>query len=183
MQPELEECQTQDCRNLGKLRHSGLRAPFCNSCYRNNRTHRDETVCSVSKCGREFYSKGFCEGHYKRNRKGLSVDSPIQSRREKGTGRVATSGYIEIMIDGKINKEHRLVMSEALGRPLESHEEVHHMNGIKDDNVLSNLELWSTSQPAGQRVEDKIAWAREFLSVYGYGVYILNEQERLEVRP
>jgi len=34
------------------------------------------------------------------------------------------------------------------------------------DNRESNLELWSSSQPKGQRVEDKVAWAREILALY-----------------
>ena len=54
----------------------------------------------------------------------------------------------------------------TLRRPLRGDESVHHINGQRDDNRLGNLELWSTSQPKGQRVVDKVAWANEILSRY-----------------
>lgn len=57
-------------------------------------------------------------------------------------------------------------MSSTLGRPLREDENVHHKNGNRSDNRPSNLELWSTWQPAGQRIEDKVAWAVELLRFY-----------------
>ncbi len=58
-------------------------------------------------------------------------------------------------------------MEEQLGRFLRPGENVHHRNGRRDDNRPENLELWIVSQPAGQRVEDVVAWAREVLALYG----------------
>lgn len=63
--------------------------------------------------------------------------------------------------------QHREVMSEIIGRPLLPVESVHHKNGRRSDNRPENLELWSKSQPAGQRVTDLTAWAREILALYG----------------
>lgn len=57
-------------------------------------------------------------------------------------------------------------MSAHLGRPLQPEETVHHKNGDRMDNRLSNLELWSKSQPSGQRVEDKLKWAHELIASY-----------------
>lgn len=62
--------------------------------------------------------------------------------------------------------EHRLVMSEKIGRPLLRTEQVHHLNGNRADNSPRNLELWTTSQPSGQRVKDKLKWAKEFIKLY-----------------
>lgn len=62
--------------------------------------------------------------------------------------------------------EHVKVMSEMLGRPLCDGENVHHINGVRDDNRPENLELWVISQPAGQRPDDLVAWAYEIIERY-----------------
>lgn len=74
-----------------------------------------------------------------------------------GHHRAKSNGYV---------REHILVMEEHIGRRLYSSENVHHINGDRTNNRPENLELWNTSQPAGQRVEDKLKWAEEMIKLY-----------------
>lgn len=119
---------------------------------------------------------GLLFGGYPREgkpRKFCSRDCLAASR---ATGCINNRGYRLVRAHGHPNAyergvilEHVLVMSEMVGRPLHSGESVHHKNGDRLDNRPKNLELWSDSQPKGQRVRDKIAWAKEILEVYGHG--------------
>lgn len=58
------------------------------------------------------------------------------------------SDYDKLLADTKLHYvlEHRLVMARKIGRPLNRHEVVRHLNGDKQDNRLDNLALGDHKQ-------------------------------------
>lgn len=140
---------------------------FCEICKEQHFRPRS-TTCKKCADLRHFKEKRLLE-------RGIPHDIPKRIRRPVGSGTYHKEGYKLIKKKGHPNAtkshwlfEHVFNMSEYLGRPLFKNENVHHKNGIRDDNRIENLELWNRGQPPGQRVEDKIAWCKEFMKQYGY---------------
>ncbi len=138
------------------------------------------TSCALLECERPRYKGEWCTRHRSRVRASGEpgeADRRTKDRRYRkdsdGTQwYLSDEGYIYRLVKTGNRKyryvwEHREIMETLLARPLRDQENVHHLNGDRADNRQENLELWSTQQPPGQRIIDKVEWAKEILLLYG----------------
>lgn len=136
--------------------------------------------CEAENCTKEAAIKGYCQNHYQIRRRRGDANYPVISR--PGLGWQEINGYRYIKVGRKNVAEHRLVMEAMVGRQLLPNEEVHHKNGVRNDNRPHNLELWATRQPSGQRPTDLAQYAIEILEQYGNEEQVINLLERIRAR-
>lgn len=89
--------------------------------------------------GRTDLPPSWCKGKTfrKKNIKGFRYTNGYRMIYQPDHPNATKSGYIS---------EHRLVMERHIGRPLNPKEVVHHINEIKDDNRIENLELFASDR-------------------------------------
>jgi len=167
--PEIRICLVDNCN--GKNEAFG----YCQPHYRKFKRYGDPLasgrpakkfteICKADGCNEKYFSKGYCSLHYSRMarngttetiyKKAATTIEEIRWRKDK-------NGYVT----GHLNRvgvlQHRIVWEQHHGRALHPFENIHHINGIRDDNRIENLELWTKPQPAGQRPEDLVKWVVE----------------------
>lgn len=110
-------------------------------------------ICSEPSCENEVvqYERRGKRGMSTVRMKVCSYHWSLKSR-SKSDRHIDKDGYVQVRTEsGVLQAEHRVVMEKMIGRPLVKGENVHHINGVRDDNRPENLELWTNAQPYGIR--------------------------------
>ena len=131
------DVKCKECSKTFKVRESRVKkgtVKFCSKkCFYKNRKGTT----------RPPFSKEWCQNISKAVRK---------EKHYKWKGQWLSKGYVYIYkpdhkyCDKKgFVSEHRFIMEQHIGRPIEPLEEVHHINNIRNDNRIENLKLFKNN--------------------------------------
>jgi hypothetical protein len=141
---------------------------------------RGKGPCIIDGCERLAFTRGMCGTHYSRcmkNEKGIEIRdwAKYKPRIDK------SNGYVQVGEGYRSRLQHRVFAEKQLGRKLKQGENVHHRNGIRNDNSIGpcltntgcdcvgeyhNLELWVVPPRKGQRVKDLLKFAHHIIDTY-----------------
>lgn len=135
-------CRAAASVGVLRVKRRRRRCAWCKEWYRST-TRTARRICCSRRCAYDL-------GNTKRGRSGPA------NAKWKGGVKSHALGYLRQWVEGRgYLLQHRLVMEKMLGRPLRPGENVHHKNGVRDDNRPANLELWKKKQPPGQRATEQ----------------------------
>jgi endogenous inhibitor of DNA gyrase (YacG/DUF329 family) len=177
-----EWCGIEYYRSPAEIRKNRNR--FCSLGCANADKGKNGLTKQCVQCGGEFrvspsqseikFCSHQCKGEARTKRQ---LDRFHNGRR----ARLDSSGYVMVYEPEHPNKwfngwvyEHRLVAEKTLGRYLKKEEHVHHVNGIKDDNRIENLEVMDGKEHAilsgreyRDEIQKKLARLEEYEQRYG----------------
>jgi hypothetical protein len=177
---------SSNCRdNFGRKSRGAkkVKRKNCICCGKEFEFHRSNQKHCNSRCNHKYNFERNREKYLKirrdkrraitRLRKNLEPNHPLL-RRPSGYGSINRDGYVIYSknVDGIRKKvfEHRDTMEKFIGRSLKRCETIHHINGIRNDNRIENLELMASAHARGQRLVDLIPSFISFLREYGYQI-------------
>lgn len=111
-------------------------------------------------CGKEFYATKnvFCSPHCSSEYRSENTVKKVYG--ENGYRVHHVRGYNK---RGNA-KEHRLIMEAYLGRRLDKDEVVHHINGIRSDNRLENLQVMTRGEHSRYHREQEKVEGKDFFT-------------------
>lgn len=155
----METCQVPDCKSPVTTKN------LCSKHYqRQKRTGTVEAyggrlskTTTCGSCGQPIHIQPnqVARGEGKFCSVRCKVDSQTGVERVSDSKYARGDGYIAVKIGiRQYQLEHRLVMERHIGRSLDTDEHVHHINGVRDDNRIENLEVMSNAEH--QRLHDHL---------------------------